>query len=446
MKYCKRCLYPANHPYGILFDEKGVCSGCRVHEEKDLLDWDERFKLLQKIVDENLSKSTEKSFFDCIVPVTGGGDSYFIVYVVKEILGMNPLLVNYNHQYNTKIGIKNLANLSTVFDCELIQSTISPELIKKITRCTIKEYGNIYWHVLAGYTTFPVKVAVRFRIPLIIWGVNPWSEQTGMYSHLDEVEMTERCRKEHGLFGISVKEIEEINSTFSYEDLNEFRYPSDKEIEEIGLRGIYLSNYIRWDSKKQHELMIKKYGYETAIQERTFNTYEDVHCAHSADLHDYLKFLKLGYCKVTDHASREIRLKRMTRKEGIDMVKKYTFREPKDLALFLNWIEMDKEEFFSHINKHRDNTIWDQDENGNWNLKDSVLNHEYEEGIEANQLEKNDDCEFLVTQKNKEFEKDESYLLMGRAYMDQYNYGALEDRPLGEKLSERTWKSPDITK
>ena len=82
--------------------------------------------------------------------------------------------------------------------------------------------------------------------------------------------------------------------------------------------------------------MIEKYGYETAAQERTFNTYEDVHCAHSAGLHDYLKFLKLGYSKVTDHACREIRLKRMTREEGIKMVKKYTFKEPNDLDIFLN--------------------------------------------------------------------------------------------------------------
>mgnify|MGYP001208866519 CR=1 FL=1 len=445
MKYCKRCLYPANHPYGMIFDKKGICAGCKVHEEKDFLDWDERFKLLKDIVKKNNSKF-DKSFFDCIVPVTGGGDSYFTVYVVKEKLGLNPLLVNYNHQYNTHVGIKNLANLTTVFDCELIQSTLSPELVKKITKHTIKKYGSIYWHVLAGYTTFPVKVAVRFRIPLIIWGVNPWAEQTGMYSHLDEMEMTERCRKEHGLMGISTKEIFESSSSLSYEDLNEYRYPSDYEIEEIGVRGIYLSNYLRWDSKKQHELMIKKYGYESAAQQRTFNTYEDVHCAHSAGLHDYLKFLKLGYSKVTDHATREIRLKRMTREEGIEMVEKYSNIEPKDLELFLKWIGMNKNEFFEHINKYRDSSIWYRDNQGNWNLKDSIINHKNDKDIESVRLKKSEDCNFLITQNINEFKNNNSYLLMGRSYLDQYNYGALLDRPEGEKISKREWKSPDISK
>ena len=80
--------------------------------------------------------------------------------------------------------------------------------------------------------------------------------------------------------------------------------------------------------------------------QRTFNTYEDVHCFHSAGLHDYIKFLKYGYSKVTDHASREIRLKRMTRETGIKMVEKYTNKFPNDLNLFLKWIGMNEEDFF----------------------------------------------------------------------------------------------------
>ena len=132
---------------------------------------------------------------------------YYIVYVAKNLLGMNPLLVNYNSHYNTKLGIRNLANLTTVFDCDMVTSTISPNHLKKITSQTLKQYGSIYWQVLSGYTTFPVQVAVKFKIPLIIWGVHPWSEQTGMFSHLDEVEMTHRCRKEHALMGISAEDL-----------------------------------------------------------------------------------------------------------------------------------------------------------------------------------------------------------------------------------------------
>ena len=141
MIYCKRCLYPANHPYGAILDSQGVCMGCRVHEEKDALDWNERFGKLHSIVHEN-AKRVGRRGLDCIVPVTGAGDSYFIVHTVKNVLGMNPLLVSYNHEYNTRRGIRNLANLATVFDCDLVQSTLAPPLMKRwLTRNIIGPFS-----------------------------------------------------------------------------------------------------------------------------------------------------------------------------------------------------------------------------------------------------------------------------------------------------------------
>jgi N-acetyl sugar amidotransferase len=441
MIYCKRCLYPSNHPYGMVFDGNGVCMGCRVHEEKDSLDWPHRMDLLKSIIKTNSERMGGKSF-DCIIPVTGGGDSYFIVHTVKNVLGMNPLLVNYNSQYNTKVGIRNLANLSTVFDCDVLTSTLSPELLKRITRHTIKKYGSIYWQVLAGYTTFPVQMAVRFRIPLIIWGVNPWSEQTGMFSHLDEVEMTERCRKEHGLMGIVAEDLIDSEAGITRKDIQSFVYPYGNEIEAVGVRGLYLSNFIRWDSKKQHEEMIKTYGYESNSQIRTFNTYEDVHCFHSAGLHDYIKYLKYGYSKVTDHASREIRLKRMTREQGIDLVKEYTEKWPNDLDLFLEWLEMGKDELFSCVDNHRDSKIWKK--NGSqWSLLDSVINHENDEGVDTVRLDYKQDIPYVITPSAEPEALENEYLLMGRGYIDKNNYGAIENQPVGG-MTTRSWKRKSI--
>ncbi len=440
MKVCKRCLYPENHPYGIIFDDDGICSGCRVHEEKDLLDWDFRFDKLKSIVQEN-SKIMGSKNFDCIIPVTGGGDSYFIVHVAKNLLGMNPLLVNYNSHYNTKVGIRNLANLSTVFDCDIVTSTLSPNHVKKITRQTIKQYGSIYWQVLAGYTTFPVQTAIRFRIPLIIWGVHPWSEQTGMFSHLDEVEMSHRCRKEHALMGISAEDLVHENSIITRSDVQPYIYPYDSELEKVGVRGIYLSNFIRWDSKTQHELMIDEYGYETSKQQRTFNNYEDVHCFHSAGIHDYFKFLKLGYSKVCDHASREIRLKRMTRETGIKMVKKYSSKIPNDLDLFLKWIDMEKDELMNHLSKFRDNRAW-QEIDGEWKLKYDLSDYvdSTDKFLESNK----DDHEFKITKSAEPNIDDKDYLLMGRGYIDSRDYGAHEDQSKDGSMTARKWKRPSI--
>ena len=285
-------------------------------------------------------------------------------------------------------------------------------------------------------------MAVRFKIPLIIWGVQPWSEQTGMFSHLDEVEMTERCRKEHGLMGISAEDLIDKDADISRSDVQPFVYPFDNEIETVGVRGIYLSNYIRWDSKKQHEKMIDMYGYESAIQERTFNTYEDVHCFHSAGLHDYIKYLKYGYSKVTDHATREVRLKRMTRKEGIDMVRSYTHRIPSDMQLFLDWIEMSEQEFLDCVWDRRDEHIWHK-EDEKWILSDSIVNHENDHDDTSVCLEKIEECHYRVTQSAEPETPDDEYLLMGRCYIDKYDYGAIEDQPPGG-MTRRKWKAKNI--
>jgi N-acetyl sugar amidotransferase len=442
MKYCARCLYPANHPYGMVFDDAGICMGCRIHEEKDRLDWSSRFERLRRIVDDNSERMGRKGF-DCIVPVTGGGDSYFIVHTVKNVLGMNPLLVNYNSHYNTKVGIRNLANLATVFDADIVTSTLSPALLQRITRHTLRTFGSMYWQVLAGYLTYPVQMAVRFRIPLIIWGVHPWSEQTGQFSHLDEVEMTERCRKEHGLMGIAAEEIVDEAAGISRRDVQPFIYPFDNELETIGVRGLYLSNYIRWDAKKQHEQMIDLYGYESAPQQRTFNTYEDVHCFHSAGVHDYLKLLKYGYSKVTDHATREIRLRRMTREEGIDMVRRYVDTPPADLPLFLEWVGMTEEEFWSCVIDRRDPQAWAKGRQDQWTLTDSVLNHAGDPGVEAARLSKVEECDYRLTPNAEPGTPDDSYLLMGRSYVDRYDYGAIEDQPSGG-MTPRQWHPKSV--
>lgn len=168
MKACKRCLYTTYHPLHLTIDEEGICSGCRVHEEKDRLDWAARGEKLASIFDSYRNQSGNN--YDCIIPVSGARDSHFIVHTVKNVYGMNPLLVTYNKQYNTAVGIRNLANLRIRFNCDIMMQTVNPETVKKITRATLHQMGSIYWHCLAGQTVFPVQIAVKFKIPLIIWG------------------------------------------------------------------------------------------------------------------------------------------------------------------------------------------------------------------------------------------------------------------------------------
>lgn len=416
MKYCTRCLYPENHPLYLTFDAQGVCSGCRVHEEKDSLNWIERFEKLKKITTQFRTRT--RSIHDCIIPVSGARDSYFIVHIVKNILKLNPLLVTYNKHYNTKIGIQNLAYLRSLLGCDLMTMFVSPERVKKITKETLRLKASMYWHCLAGQTAFPVQIAVKFKIPLIIWGAHQGIDQTGMFSHLDEVEMTRKYRHEHDLLGLEAMELLEKSNTLCRQDIEQYLYPHDKEIEAVGIRGIYLNNYLRWDTIKQHKEMIKLYDYKTFSQQRTFDEYNDVDCFHYSGIHDYIKFLKFGYGKVSDHASREIRLKRLTREEGISLVQNYVNNKPNDLNIFLEWLGMQENEFYTYINQHRDSRIWEDRASNQWHLKDSVILHENDPGVNDVRLEKTDTLNFSPSSSQKNHSSQDKYILMGRGWVD----------------------------
>jgi N-acetyl sugar amidotransferase len=417
MRYCLRCIYPENHPLGLVLDRQGVCSGCRIHEEKDCLDWKLRREKLRILLN-SYKSSPGQGGYDCIIPVSGARDSYFIFHTIKHVFGMNPLLVTYNKHYNTSVGIRNLAYLRTLIGGDIMIQTISPFAVKRITHETIKKMGSIYWHCLAGQTVFPVQIAVRFKIPLIIWGAHQGIDQVGMFSHLNEVEMTRRYRKDHDLMGYEAEDLMGGDSSLTLQDLHPFIYPHDKEIEKVGVRGIYLNNYIRWDTKVQHEMMIDKYAYDTLPQERTFDTCNDVDCFHYSSLHDWIKFIKWGYGKVTDHASREIRLRRMTREQGIYLVNKYSNFIPssENLALFLEWIDIDYNQFMELIDQFRNRSIWEY--NKKWTLKDSITKHQLDPGVESARLKiKESNYDFPSYSRSPSELDEKQYVLIGRGHV-----------------------------
>ena len=356
LRFCKKCLYSSDHPLGIIINEEGICSGCVVHEEKNTLDWTLRWEKLKKLT--NRYKSKTKQNYDCVIPVTGSQDSYFIVHIVKNKLGLNPLLVNYNKYFNTPLGIRNLSNLRIKFDCDILIQNINPISVKKITKTTLRKFGSMYWPILAGHSVFPVQVAVNHKIPLIIWGAHQGLEQVGMFSHLHDVEMTRRYRKDHDLMGFEADDLISNFDILNEVDVWQYRYPDDKSINEIGIKGIYLGNYIRWDPKDQHESMIDKYDYKTSSFSRTFDCYDYVDCFNYLDIHDLLKLYKNGYSKVTDHACREIRFKRISKEQGLNLVNHYERKPIKYLKNFCSWLEISPEAFNFVINQHRNMSYW----------------------------------------------------------------------------------------
>jgi len=364
IQFCKRCLYTTAHALGLTLDDEGICSGCRIHEEKDSLDWPSRWEALERLVMPYRSQGGKT--YDCIVPVSGGQDSYFIVHLVKEKLGLNPLLVSYNKYFNTPLGIRNLANLRIRFNCDILYQNVNPMSVKQITRATLRQFGSIYWPILAGHTVFPVQTAVRYKVPLIIWGAHQGLEQVGMFSHEHEVEMTRRYRKDHDLMGHEADDLLSIFESLKEEDVWQYRYPEDSDLNAVGVRGIYLGNYVRWDPKAQHEQMIREYDYKSSTFHRTFDCYDYVDCFNYMDLHDQLKLFKRGYSKVTDHASREIRFGRITREEGLALVKKYEAVPPMYTQLFCEWLGVTPRSLRFLTDQFRNPKFWIEGDPGVW--------------------------------------------------------------------------------
>lgn len=422
MKFCKRCLYPENHALNIIFDDIGVCSGCRVHEEKYEINWQKKENELAELLAQY--KERKGSSYDCVIPVVGTGDDFYVVDLIKNKYGLNPLLVTYNTHFSTKVGVRNLARLITELDCDHMMSTVGPETIKEITKITLEKFGDMYWHVLAGSQTFPVQVATKLDIPLIIWGVNGWCDQVGMFSHHDRVEMTKKVRKEHALRRIDAEDLIGLSEKVTKKDLQAFTYPSDEQLENSRVRGLYISNYVFWDSQKQIEDIICKFGYETHIQERTYNTYESIYCFNNATVHDYIKYLKLGYGKVNDHVARDIRLKRLSKVEGLALIKKYINVKPKALNTFLKWINITEEQFYKYIEPFRNKDIWIKNVEGTWILKDSLNADMLKDN--SNELNVEESRKYKVTKLLEDQTSFNEYILLGRTYIDNRNYKAVE--------------------
>ena len=240
MEYCKRCLYPANAKPTIIFDEEGICSGCRYHENRAKLeiDWDEREQIFEQIIDEAKKlKKTRGNSHDCIIPVSGGKDSHYQVWLLKEKYGLNPLLVTFNHGFNSSSGLRNLENLIEKSGCDAVRYTAGLDSVQRVSKFMLEEVGDLTWHYHAGIRTFPFQIAVKYNIPLVVWGEHGFAELTGIVSLEDFVEHTRWTRKEHDMRGYEPEDIIGKNG-ITVNDVAPYIYPTDEEIENTEVKGI----------------------------------------------------------------------------------------------------------------------------------------------------------------------------------------------------------------
>ena len=379
MRYCTRCVYPGVSATPLTFDEAGVCSGCRVADQKQNIDWSERWKWLRSLADEYRSSSN----YDILIPVSGGKDSYYQTHVAVHELGLKPLLVTYHGNNYLPEGEYNLSRMRDVFKCDHIIVRPDIDTLIRMNRIGFKLQGDMNWHAHCGIFTTPIQVAVRYKVPLMLWGEHGFMDLGGMYSYNDFVEFTAKYRKEHALRGydwhdFTDKGLEKLGRSdlkdgLTEKDLLWAQYPSDEEIDSVGVRGIYLSNFADWDANKHSQLVIDKYDWRPAQQpfERTYRKMSNLDDMHENGIHDYLKFIKLGYGRGSDHSCKDIRSGLMTRETGVEMVRKYDHVKPqRDLSRWLKYVDMSEDEFDSVCDTYRDRRVW-RIEKGEW-VKDNI--------------------------------------------------------------------------
>ncbi len=367
MIYCNKCTYPII-AVNLTLDDSGLCSGCIVSDEKIALNWEKREEEFRNLMlSYNKNKTGE---YDCIIPVSGGKDSHFQAWYIKE-MGLNPLLVTYYTHNYTATGEENLKNIGNSIGVDHLIFTPSKKTIAKMNRVGFEMTGDMSWHFHCGAWTVPFQIAVEKEIPILLYGEHGFLDLAGQYSMDDKPEYTKRARLEDTLRGYTWRDFVGKNE-LTEQELSWCKYPSDDKIRKIGIRGLFMGNYIYWDANK-HLKIAEQLGFKRNPEpfERTYRDFSNVDDIHENGIKDYLKWIKFGYGRCTDHTSKDIRLGYISRDQGVELVKKYDhIKAKKSLRYFLDFVEMKESEFDKIADNFRDNRVW-WIKDGKW-WKDNV--------------------------------------------------------------------------
>lgn len=331
MEACKRCLYPKHHPFGLELND-GICSGCITHEEKNAINWEGKHEVLLKIISNSKDK---KQHYDCVVPVMGDAEDYYVLSLILE-LGLAPLVVCVNDYFKNDIGWHNLHNLITHFDVDSVFFNPDFHVYQELIRTSLRKYDSILLPFHNLHTAFPVHVACDRNIPLVIWGQNQSVEQVGKFSHFDSVEMSRWCRREHDLFNVEINTLIGNGAQIDTRTLNYYTYPNLKRVTRRNVRGIYLSNFFRWDPLYQNSKSCQ-FGFWPEPNSATFDPYERAGSSVYYNIHDLLKIKRTGYRKFDDHLAREIRHGRVDANKISELKGEYS-DAPVYIKPFFKWL------------------------------------------------------------------------------------------------------------
>ncbi|MEP5731167.1 MAG: N-acetyl sugar amidotransferase [Sulfitobacter sp.] len=346
MKTCTRCLSPETIDT-LTFDDEGVCSVCRqVEFKEEKIDWDDRARQLDAIIDEYAYKDQ----YDCIVPFSGGKDSVFQLWYIVRKLKLKPLVVRYNHWgYRPKVEDNN-AMVFKKLGVDVIEFQPNFHVVRELMLESFKRRGDFCWHCHTGIYAGVMHMAVRFQVPLLFWGEST-AEYHSWYTFEEMEEVDEKRFNRLMNQGITADDMFEfLEGRVEMRDLWMFNYPKRKDLMKLKVRSICLGNYIKWDTKANVELIGKELnwvGHEVEGVPPEYH-YEKVECTFQG-MRDYSKFVKRGYGRTNHLMSIDIRNGRKTREEAAEIEKQYDGKRPASMDWFLDILNMTEDQYYDYL-------------------------------------------------------------------------------------------------
>lgn len=367
MRYCKKCVMPDTRP-GIVFDEEGVCAPCRNQERKKTINWDQRWQELEQLADRY--RGCNGDYYDCIITASGGKDSYYQTHIFKERLGMNPLLVSVDNIAWTETGRMNWLNLRTYFGVDAHMIALNPQVCRIMFRKAFEKLGSPSWYFDMAIYAYPLHAAIKFGIPLVIYGENTNYERGGTLDK-DTPSAIDQITND------VVKPVpweEWLDEGLTLKDVQPGIYPSKEEIEAAKLDPRFLSYYVPWSSIENWKFA-RSVGFKDLDdtgewhREGTWTQYDQIDTIGYLT-HTWMKFLKFGHWLATDYVSLCIREGLMTRAEACEIVNNEEYKlDRKMLDAFLNLTGYREQEFWQIAERFANRDIVEK-RDGVWRLKE----------------------------------------------------------------------------
>lgn len=368
MKYCKKCVMPNTRP-GIQFNEEGICSACIAAEKRNETNWDQRFKELEQLC--NKYRGMNGDSWDCAIAVSGGKDSHYQVYIMKEVMKMNPILFTVEDNFTmTEAGKHNIKNISEEFGCNIISLKPDIKTQKKLMRMTFEKFGKPTWFLDRLIYTFPLHMAKKFNTPLLVYGENV------SYTYGGANSKETYSAKEQISNGVASDIPMDIllNAGVSRNDLALTLSPDYEDLNY--LEPIYLSYFLKWDSHRNY-IFAKSRGFKDLTHEwdRTHHVenYDQID-SYAYLVHSWLKYPKFGHASATDYAARYVRDGLLTREEAIKLVNDRDAKlDPKCVEDFCNFLGYSLSDFWGIIDTLYNRDIFEKNDFGEWKLKSKLV-------------------------------------------------------------------------